>query len=320
MRNVVLTIAAVALAANGASAKPGSDDGPGNGNDNNRSEKSSRPAAVSAKPNNPAANKSSKPSKAADLRADEGPPAKREAYKAAPAKFDRGTPAAKDRDVIVNRTKDGRQFHNERGWSPRITTVEYHSGLINGCPPGLAKKHNGCVPPGLAKEQHRYFGYPYYQPSWWGFPRLSNGRYYYEDGFLLRLGDGGRISSYIPLLGGALSIGNRWPAYYEPVPLSPYYVDYYGLGPQGGYRYADQVIYRVDPETAAITSVAALLTGDEFAVGQRVPAGYDAYNVPYDYRESYYDRPGANYRYSDGYVYEVDPETMLVVSAIQLLT
>ena len=113
--------------------------------------------------------------------------------------------------------------------------------------------------------------------------------------------------------------GNPWPSYYAPRSVPPYYVDYYGLGPMDSYRYADNVLYRVDPETAAITSIAALLTGDDIRVGQPMPLGYDVYNVPYPYRAQYVDGPDAWYRYSDGYVYQVDPETRLVASAIELL-
>jgi len=43
------------------------------------------------------------------------------------------------------------------------------------------------------------------------------------------------------------------------------------------------------------------------------------YNVPYGYRDQYYDTPDALYRYSDGYVYQVDPETRLIAAAIELL-
>ena len=66
--------------------------------------------------------------------------------------------------------------------------------------------------------------------------------------------------------------------------------------------------------------IAALLTGDDIAVGQRLPAGYDAYNVPYAYRDRYRDGPDAMYRYSDGYVYQVDPTTRVVAAVIDLLT
>ena len=50
-----------------------------------------------------------------------------------------------------------------------------------------------------------------------------------------------------------------------------------------------------------------------------MPLGYDVYNVPYPYRGQYLDGPDALYRYSDGYVYQVDPETRLVAAAIELL-
>ncbi|MEL1249494.1 hypothetical protein [Aurantiacibacter gilvus] len=190
--------------------------------------------------------------------------------------------------------------------------------VADGCPPGLARKYNGCRPPGLARQQD---GFRRYAPDWWGYRGYGrSGSYFYDDGFLLRIGGDGGISGYIPLLGGALSVGNPWPDDYRYSRMPSYYESYYGLGSPRDYRYADNVIYRMDPETAAIASVAALLTGNEFTVGQPAPRGYDVYNVPYSYRERYYDRPDARYRYNNGYVYEIDPETMLVVSAIQLLT
>ena len=71
--------------------------------------------------------------------------------------------------------------------------------------------------------------------------------------------------------------------------------------------------------TSAITSIAALLTGDNFEIGGPVPAGYDVYNVPYPYRDQYIDGPDARYRYSDGYIYQIDPTTQLVTAAIDLL-
>ncbi|WP_336985878.1 hypothetical protein [Altererythrobacter aquiaggeris] len=184
--------------------------------------------------------------------------------------------------------------------------------VFDGCPPGLAKKQNGCTPPGLAKKRS-------FSPDFFGFNERRDGRYFYDDGFLVRLGSGGGIGGFIPLLGGALSIGNQWPDYYAPQRVPDYYENYFGLGDRNSYRYADDVIYRINPETAAITSVAALLTGNEFAIGQPAPRGYDAYNVPRSYQDRYRDGPEGNYRYSDGYVYRIDPETRLVAAAIELL-
>lgn len=200
-----------------------------------------------------------------------------------------------------------------RGGEVPFPFMRDNRGLVNGCPPGLAKKNNGCQPPGQAKKR---FGGAL-QPSFFGLGGFGSGSYFYDDGFLLRF-DGGNVSGYIPLLGGALSVGNPWPDYYQPVEVPAYYSNYYNLGAPGGYRYADNVLYRIDPESAAITSIAALLTGDTFRVGQPLPSGYGIYNVPYAYRDRYYDSPDAYYRYSDGYVYQVDPETMLIASAIEL--
>ncbi len=84
---------------------------------------------------------------------------------------------------------------------------------VGGCPPGLAKKNNGCLPPGQAKKLY--------------------------------------------------NIGQRWPGNY-------------------GYR-------------------------------------WDYGQIPYDLRNQYGFDPGYNYYYGDGYLYRVDPATMLisqVVSAI----
>ena len=198
----------------------------------------------------------------------------------------------------------------------RVNWRDYDNhGLVNGCPPGLAKKHNGCMPPGQAKhdDQRRY------DANWFGLRGLSDGSgYRYIDGNLVRLSPNGAIAGYYPLLGGALAVGNPWPSGWQPTPLSPYYSDYYGLG--NDYRYFDGAIYRVDPQTSAIQSIAALLTGDTFNVGQRLPQGYSAYNVPTGYRDQYIDGPDAQYRYNDGYVYKVDTKTQLIAAAIELLS
>jgi len=63
-----------------------------------------------------------------------------------------------------------------------------------------------------------------------------------------------------------------------------------------------------------------------FGVGQRVPYGYGglmSYNrVPYSVR-SYYGRqlnPYSRYIYNNGYVYRVDPRTMVVEQILSALT
>ncbi|MEW4447642.1 hypothetical protein [Qipengyuania sp. JC766] len=187
----------------------------------------------------------------------------------------------------------------------------------NFCPPGLAKKGNGCQPPGQARKlaSQRFDGY--YRSA---YSRLSGDDWRYYDGYAYRPSGGGLIESLIPLVGGVLFSGNRWPDAYDDYRAPSYYGAYYGRGSDYDYYYADQTLFSVDPEDRAITGIAALLTGDDINVGQPLPAGYDVYNVPYRYRDRYRDGPDAYYRYSDGYVYEVDPETRLVAAAIELLT
>jgi hypothetical protein len=210
-----------------------------------------------------------------------------------------------DRDIDrVLRDRDRRGGDFRLGYGDRPGR-----GLINGCPPGLAKKYNGCQPPGQARQsiwqRGGFYGY------------RSNDPFRILDGYLLRMGSGGRILGYDPLLGGALRIGNLWPEGQRYYDEPDYRRRYYGYG--DNYRSYGNAVYRMDPETQAIASVAALLTGQDIAVGQPMPRGYDAYNVPYRYRSQYSDGPDAAYRYSDGYVYRLDPETRLVQAAIELL-
>ncbi len=187
-------------------------------------------------------------------------------------------------------------------------------GLIAGCPPGLAKRDNGCLPPGQARKmaRERYDGL-------WD-RRDDDFDYQYRDGYLYRMNPQGSLLGYVPVLGGALGLGNQWPQQYAYQPTPDYYTSYFGLNQPYDYRYADGAIYGVDPKTQAITQVVALLTGQDFNVGQQIPAGYDVYNVPQPYRAQYADTAQSQYRYNDGYVYQVDPKTQLVQAAIHLLT
>jgi hypothetical protein len=189
---------------------------------------------------------------------------------------------------------------------------------VPACPPGLAKKNNGCLPPGIAR-QERDLAFDFeYRPTLFGIPLRTRADYVYYDGYLVPANSSGL--SYIPLLGGALAAGRVWPQTYPSLSLADWQHDYYGFDDPRGYRYADNVVYQIDPETAAIQAVVALLTGNDFAVGQPMPLGYDVYNVPGPYQERYPDSDDALYRYADGRVYEVDPTTMLIAKAIDLVT
>ena len=82
-----------------------------------------------------------------------------------------------------------------------------------GCPPGLAKKHNGCMPPGQAKKLYR-------------------------------------IGQRFPL-----SYGNPWSYNQIPYDLRRQY----GFNPYDRYYYGDGYVYRVDPKTMLIEQVVSAL-------------------------------------------------------------
>ena len=52
---------------------------------------------------------------------------------------------------------------------------------------------------------------------------------------------------------------------------------------------------------------------------QPLPAGYDVYNVPFQYRDRYYDTADNMYRYNDGYIYQVDAKTRLISAVIDAI-
>lgn len=258
---------------------------------------------------------------------------------------------------------------------------------VGGCPPGLDKKNNGCMPPGQAA---KFIGQPLLAASRFGtlgaVPLSMQDLFWDDDDYYYRYGGGymyrvdrddDLIDALLPLFGASL-IGQPFqPNYYRNSYIPPYYSSFYPNSPydcyQYGYgyvyetdcasglvedviptydygygvgqmlpasygyynvpypyrsyfadeddyyyRYAPGAIYRVDRDTSLITAVAALLGGG-LSVGQPLPLGYSAYNVPLGYRDMYYDTPNDWYRYSDGYIYRVDPTTQLVTALIRAI-
>ncbi|MDO9078561.1 MAG: hypothetical protein Q7U72_14085 [Brevundimonas sp.] len=230
----------------------------------------------------------------------------------------RGDDDARDDRREVRREAARQVFQTRDGRPVVYFNRDDDRGLIAGCPPGLAKKDNGCLPPGQARRIAAAAGVDRYESLW---RRAGDeSRYRYEDGYLYRMNQQGSLLGYLPVLGGALAPGAAWPSQYAYQPAPDYYSSYFGL-PQGqDYRYADGALYGVDPQTQMISQVAALLTGQNLSVGQPLPSGYDVYNVPAAYRDQYVDNANAMYRYNDGYVYQADPKTQLVTAVIQLLT
>ena len=95
------------------------------------------------------------------------------------------------------------------------------------------------------------------------------------------------VENVIPTYDNGYGVGQLLPAsygYYNvPYAYRSQFVDnddYY-------YRYAPGAIYQVDRGTTLISAVAALLTNG-LSVGQPLPMGYSAYNVPMAYRSTYF--------------------------------
>jgi hypothetical protein len=247
----------------------------------------------------------------------------------------RSEPVRQDRVVQVrgrDRFDDrGRDFDDRRGRDvvrirddgPRLV------GVGRGCPPGLAKKNNGCLPPGQAK---KLFGLgDRLQPAWFSGLAMPAGyrTLYYDtpsqyyrydnDGYIYRVDSRtNMISGLIPLLGGGFAVGQPLPAGYDVYNVPIQYRDVYYDSDEAYYRYGDNAIYQVDPQSGMIESIVALLAGD-MSVGERLPVGYDAYNVPLDYRDRYYDNDDHMYRYADGNIYQVDTKTQIIQAIVEML-
>ena len=125
----------------------------------------------------------------------------------------------------------------------------------------------------------------------------------------------GLIENVIPLYASGYGVGQMLPSSYDYYNLPYQYRSIYPASASTGYYYAPGAIYQYDPTSSMITSVASLLSPG-FSVGQQLPMGYSAYNVPYAYRQTYYDTPDAWYRYNNGYIYQVDPTTQLVSAVV----
>ena len=143
--------------------------------------------------------------------------------------------------------------------------------------------------------------------------------YRYGDGFIYQVDPYNRqVAARYPLYGNDFDylIGEPWPVAYPGYNVPVGYQSLYYDTPEYQYRYANGGIYRVDPTTQMILALVALVSGQQFAVGQPLPAGYGMYNVPFAYRDRYYDTNDAWYRYNNGYVYQVDPRTRLIQTSI----
>jgi hypothetical protein len=165
-----------------------------------------------------------------------------------------------------------------------------------------------------------YYGMNSYYPSAYGFnsfyPDYGNNCYRYGYGVVYEVDCfTGMVEDVIPTYEGGYGVGQLLPSGYGYYNVPNQYRSLYYNTPDYNYWYAPGAIYQYDPGSSLITSVAALLSPG-FSIGQPLPMGYGAYNVPYDYRATYYDTPNAWYRYNNGYIYQVDPATQLVTAIV----
>ena len=170
------------------------------------------------------------------------------------------------------------------------------------------------LPPAyMASYAPDYYGFDAFYPADYGYGDLCN-RYDYGVIYQVDCGSG-MIENVIPVYAGGYGVGQMLPRAYGTYNVPVQYRSMYYNTADAGYWYAPGAIYQYDPRSSVITSVAALMSPG-FSIGQPLPVGFGAYNVPLGYRETYYDTPTAWYRYSDGYIYQVDPATQLVTAIV----
>ena len=221
----------------------------------------------------------------------------------------------------ANRAMRGRDFvriGNDGNWS--------NPGI--GCPPGLANRP-WCMPPGqLKKHQSQLMGTRLparYQDRL--LPLGLRDLYRDDDDYYYRFGEGyvyrvdresNLIASLLPLLGGGLGLGQAFPATYMNSYVPNYYQPFYRDNQDDYYRFANGYVYEIDRGSGMIENMIPLMANG-YGVGQMLPAGYSAYNVPFEYRDLYYDTPDAYYRYAPGAIYQVDPSSQLITAVASLL-
>ena len=240
----------------------------------------------------------------------------------------------KDRFVVVDGNDIVRVRDLDRG-VVRVRDIDRDDLFVQrlgwgagGCPPGLAKKNNGCMPPGQAK---KLIGQPLSSamrlaaldplPSPFRSLFLDDDDYYYRwgGGYMYRVDrDNDFISSMIPLFGAALLGQPLQPAYLNPYQPS-YFSSFYPNSPYDCYRYGYGYVYETDCMTGLVEDV--IPTYDYgYGVGQLMPSSYSYYNLPYTYRSSFIDNDDYYYRYAPGAIYQVDRSSTLISAVVALLT
>lgn len=262
--------------------------------------------------------------------------------------------ARAERTVRVEARDDRREARRDdrrdwRGWTERRMIARDRSGDDftlrgergralavgpQGCPPGLARQNAFCMPPGQLRKA-RLIGQrlplarlSYNVPERYRYRFSDDSRYFYrwsDDRSVYRFDrSSGLVSAVFPVVSSGLFLGEPLPLGYDVYNVPFAYRSSYPDTRDAFYRYDDGAIYRVDSGSRLVDGIVALLTGGSgglggLGVGDRLPAGYDVYNVPFDYRDTYFDTDRSMYRYADGSVYRVDPTTRLIEAVLSLL-
>lgn len=229
--------------------------------------------------------------------------------------------------IVRDDRRDGRDFGRDDNVRVLARNFGGFGGRFDNCPPGLDKKDNGCLPPGQARKllgsrlQQSFANSLVPNPyrSWY----RDNDQYLYRagKGFIYQVNRSNNlIDGIIPLFGGGgyYALGDQWPGSYDFYNVPYQYRNFYADTGDYRYRYGDGAIYRVNSGSGVVDGIVALLAGD-LGVGNRLPLGYDTYNVPFAYRDRYYDSADNWYRYNDGYIYQVDPKTRLISAVIDAI-
>jgi hypothetical protein len=252
--------------------------------------------------------------------------------------------ANSDNRVALRNDLRERQFASLRDgdWGSRDRWDRgYSRGLVNGCPPGLWMKNNGCLPPGQERKllgqsinSFRAASVPFALTSF--YPDTNDYYWRYNDGYMYQVDRSSNlVDALLPLIGGGYVPGTMFPSAYSPYYQSGYtFPNYYGNSyfaddygwnafypdtPYMDYRYLNGNVYGVDPYSGMVEDVIPTYAYG-YGVGQMLPAGYGYYNVPYQYRNMYYDTSDSNYWYAPGAIYQVDPNSQLITSVASLLS
>jgi hypothetical protein len=250
---------------------------------------------------------------------------------------------ANNRVALRNDLRE-RQFASLRDgdWGDRDRwDRNYSRGLVNGCPPGLWMKNNGCLPPGQERKllgqsinSFRASSVPFALSIF--YPDTNDYYWRYNDGYMYQVDRSSNlVDALLPLIGGGYVPGTMFPSAYSPYYDTGYtFPNYYGNSyfaddygwnafypdtPYMDYRYLNGNVYGVDPYSGMVEDVIPTYAYG-YGVGQMLPAGYGYYNVPYQYRNMYYDTSDYNYWYAPGAIYQVDPSSQLITSVASLLS